>query len=167
MRRFLTTACFTVLGCSVALAQDGVSSWGTSGDWEILIDPDVGNGCYMQKAFEDGTLVQVGAVPDRQGGFFAAMNAKWAEITDGQEGVLTFDFGDAKFAGDALGVTRAGLPGGYAFFDNPKFADEFGKRNTVKVSAKGGEMIEFSLKGSQKAIAAVRACQEEQPKQEP
>ena len=78
MHRFLTTACFSVLSCSVAFAQDGVASWGTSGDWEILVDPDVGHGCFMQKAFDDGTLVLVGAVPDRQGGFFAALNAEWS-----------------------------------------------------------------------------------------
>ncbi|WP_133057643.1 hypothetical protein [Falsiruegeria litorea] len=142
-------------------------SWNTSGDWEILIDPEVGNGCFMQRTFQDGTTVQVGAVPDRQGGFFAALNSNWTEITEGQEGVLTFDFGDAKFAGDALGVIRGGIPGGYAFFDNPAFVDEFGKRSAVKVMGKGGQSIELNLKGSQKAVAAVRACQDEQPKQEP
>ncbi|GAB5439399.1 hypothetical protein [Falsiruegeria mediterranea] len=167
MKVFLATACFGVLSCGAALAQDGVSSWGNSGDWDIMVDPDVGHGCFMQKSFDDGTVVQVGAVPDRQGGFFAALNAAWTEITDGQEGVLTFDFGDAKFAGDALGVIRHGVPGGYAFFDNPKFVDEFGKRNAVKVTGKSGQSIEVDLKGSQKAIAAVRACQDEQPKQEP
>ncbi|WP_164659105.1 hypothetical protein [Tropicibacter sp. Alg240-R139] len=167
MYRFLSTACFTVLSCAGALAQGGALSWGSSGDWEVLIDPDVGHGCFMQKAFDDGTLVQVGAVPDRQGGFFAALNAKWTEIEDGQEGVLTLDFGDAKFAGDALGVIRGGIPGGYAFFDNPKFVDEFGKRSLVTVTGKGGQSVEIDLKGSQKAIVAVRACQDEQPKQEP
>ena len=116
MKVFLATACFGILSCGAALAQDGFTSWGNSGDWDIMVDPEVGYGCFMQKSFDDGTVVQVGAVPDRQGGFFAALNAAWTEITDGQEGVLTFDFGDAKFAGDALGVIRNGVPGGYAFF---------------------------------------------------
>jgi len=143
------------------------AQWGASGDWDIYIDPTVGNGCFMQRASEDGTVVQIGAEPDARGGFFAVLNAAWTDITADQEAVMTFDFGDAKFAGDAKGVIKDGLPGGYAFFDNPKFVDEFGKRLTVTVSGEDGRAVEISLAGSQKAIAAVRACQEEQPKQEP
>lgn len=167
MRKLPAIVVVTVVSCGAALAQEGMTPWGDAGAWQILIDPEVGNGCFMQRTFEDGTTVHVGAVPDRQGGFFAAMNPKWTEIAEGQEGVLVFDFGDAKFGGAALGIMRAGLPGGYAFFDNPAFVDEFGKRNSVQVAAKQGDPIEFDLKGSKKAIAAVRACQAEQPKQEP
>lgn len=155
----------TIFG-SVAWANTS-SPWGTSGDWEILINPEVGYGCFMQRTSPDGTVVQVGAEPDKQGGFFAVLNAGWTEITDGEEAVLTFDFGDAKFAGDAKGVIKGDLFGGYAFFDNPKFVDEFGKRTKVTVSGEGDRQVEISLKGSQKAIQALRACQKEQPKQEP
>ena len=66
-----------------------------------------------------------------------------------------------------LGSFAMAFPAAMRFFDNPKFVDEFGKRNAVKVTGKSGQSIEVNLKGSQKAIEAVRACQDEQPKQEP
>ena len=42
--------------------------WGTAGDWVIRIDPAVGNGCVADRNFPDGTLMQIGALPERSGG---------------------------------------------------------------------------------------------------
>jgi hypothetical protein len=158
---------------SAVLAQAGTdaepvghTTWGKSGDWEILIDSNVGNGCYMEKTFENGTLVQVGIVPDRDGGFFAAYNADWREIEDGDAGTVRFDFGDALFGGDVVGVVKGDLRGGYAFFNNPAFIKEFAKRNTVEITAKWGSAIEIGLKGTSNAIKAVLKCDSEQPKSE-
>ena len=138
--------------------------WGASGDWAILINPDAGNGCYMEKTFEDGTLVQVGILPDRNGGFFAAYNAGWSDIEDGDSGTVRFDFGDALFGGEVVGVLRGDLRGGYAFFNNPAFVEEFGKRNNVKIS--WGGATEINLKGTRRAIGAVLKCDSEQPESE-
>lgn len=145
-----------------ALAEP-LTHWGDSGDWEILIDAETGNGCLAQRQQEDGVVVQVGSVPNKNGGFFAAMHADWTDIEEGVENTLKFDFGDAKFKGDGMGVIRSGLPGGYAFFDNPNFVQEFGKRNSVKVWGEKERVVEISLAGTKKAIDAVLACQKEQP----
>ena len=154
-----------VIVCIVgtSAAADELATWGESGKWQILIDPAAGNGCLAQRSFEDGTLVQIGAEPARSGGFFAAYNADWSDIEDGAVGVVNFDFGDAKFAGEATGRVAQDLPGGYAFFDNPNFVTEFGKRQTVKISGKSGREVEIDLTGSMKALGSVQACQKEQP----
>jgi len=75
-----------------AAAAEELVSWGTSGEWTILVDPAVGNGCLMQKQFEDGTLVQFGTVPDRKGGFVAVYNPDWTGIEDGVTGTVKFEF---------------------------------------------------------------------------
>jgi len=147
-----------------AVAASDFSDWGAAGAWKILVDPTNGNGCLAQKTFDDGTVIQIGGVPVRKGGFFAAYHADWTDIEAGAAGVLTFDFGDARFAGDVVGKIADGIPGGYAFFDNPAFVDEFAKRNSVKFSGERGKGAEISLAGTTKALAAVRACQKEQPK---
>ncbi|MBE1285549.1 MAG: hypothetical protein GJ676_19710 [Rhodobacteraceae bacterium] len=156
------SATYLVLSAVSVLASD-IRPWGEVGSWSIEVDPSVGQGCFAQRQFDDGTLVQIGTVPEQAGGFFAAYNAGWSQIADGQEGLIKFDFGDAKFAGDAVGRHRDDLFGAYAFFDNPEFVSEFAKRNSVKVSGEGGTEIEFSLSGTGKAIEAVLACQAEQP----
>jgi len=147
---------------TVASAQ-GHAVWGEAGGWRILVDPSTGNGCLAERAFEDGTLVQIGTDPSREGGFFAAYNADWTNIEDGAPGVVNFDFGDARFAGDVLGKIYNTLPGGYAFFDNPSFVAEFAKRRSVKVSGESGRIIEINLTGTAKAIETVLKCQGEQP----
>lgn len=143
-------------------AQTAHEKWGQAGEWEILIDPDVGNGCYMQRTMEDGTLVQVGFVPDRNGGFFAAYNAAWTDIENGAAGTVQFDFEASLFGGDYVGSVVDGMPGGYAYFNNPEFIKEFGKRDAVSITGGKGNALDFRLTGTMKAINATRNCDAEQ-----
>ncbi len=159
MRVLVAIMCFV----GVSASASDLETWGEMGAWEILVDAAVGNGCLAQRVFEDGTLVQIGAEPARNGGFFAAYNAEWSDIENGATGVVNFDFGDARFAGDVVGKIDQDLPGGYAFFDNPNFVTEFGKRQSVKISGESSRLVEIDLTGSKRAIEAVLACQEEQP----
>lgn len=152
-----------LFSASAAFATDLVP-WGESGDWTILIDPATGNGCLMEKTLNDNTLVQIGAVPNRQGGFFGVYNPAWDDIKDGAEGVIRMDFGDALFEGAVEGKIINGIPGGFAFFDNPNFVDEFAKRDRlIATGKKSGHSVEIDLKGTAKGLSAVRACQKEQP----
>ena len=150
-----------LLFCALAgttLAQ-GVQDYGVSGDWAIKVNPENGNGCFMQKSFESGTLVQIGFVPDKEGAFFAVYNAEWTNIVAGDTSQLLFDFGDSRFQGAVVGVLLDEVPGGYAFFDNPAFASEFGKRLSVTLHGQSGRTETIDLAGSQRAIAAVKDCQ--------
>lgn len=164
MLKHLTTIAVILMAAEAVTAAEEIKTWGESGDWSILVDPTVGNGCLAQRIFDDGTQVQIGAEPSRDGGFFAAYNAGWTNIEEGETGIVSFDFGDARFAGDVVGRLWDGLPGGYAFFDNPNFVTEFGKRNSVKISGEKGRLVEIDLSGTKRAIDAVLACQKEQPK---
>lgn len=152
---------FCITGAFAAASE--LETWGDSGIWQILIDASVGNGCLAQRSFDDGTLVQIGAHPAQSGGFFAAYNFEWTDIQNGAVGIVSFNFGDERFAGDVVGKIRQGLPGGYAFFDNPNFITEFAKRQTVTVSGESGRLLEIDLTGSKTAIDSILACQKEQP----
>lgn len=116
----------------------------------------------MESLLDDGTLVQFGIAPDRNGGFFAAYNANWTDIAEGQVGALLFDFGPTIFGGEFVGRVENGRPGGYAFFNNPEFVKEFGKRNAVSVKDQNAGTLDFKLTGTMKAINAVRNCDAEQ-----
>ena len=140
-------------------------TWGESGDWVIKVDASVGNGCYMERTTEDGTLVQVGIVPDLEGGFFAAYNSAWDGIEAGVKGTVYFDFGASLFGGEYVGSTNGDMVGGYAFFNNPEFIKEFARRNEVVIEGDRGNALDFKLTGTLKAINAVRNCDAEQPKQ--
>lgn len=151
-----------VIAATSATAQEK-PLWKTIGKWDVLIDPSNGNGCFAQRQFEDGTTVQMGAVPSKSGGFFAAYNTEWVDIEIGEAGLLKFDFGDALFGGDVVGQMNGDIPGGYAFFDNPNFVTEFTKRVKVSVTGPEGKTVEVDLTGTSNAINGVKKCQDEQP----
>lgn len=161
MLRMISIAMLPLFAGALQAAEP--SLWKEVGNWTIHVDPAAGNGCFARREFDDGLVVEVGAVPKDAGGFFAAYNPAWTTIEDGAAGVVSFDFGDAKFEGDVVGIIRDGLPGGYAFFDNPEFTSEFGKRTSVSVSGENGTEVEVDLTGTSDAIEAVKACQAEQP----
>ncbi len=164
MHRFLVVALLLIQASAIS-AEPQTEAWGQSGDWTIRVNPTVGNGCFAEKDFANGTLIQIGFVPARRGGFLAAYNTAWSDISEGQEDVLRIDFGDALFEGAVIGKVNDGTPGGYAFFDNPKFVDEFRKRNSLILSGRNsGHRIEINLKGTSRALSLVEACQQQQPK---
>jgi len=146
-------------------AQDqlpALPQWGTAGDWIIRIDPAVGNGCLADRNFPDGTLLQIGALPERGGGFFGVYNIIWTQIRDGQTGDVDFTFPDGQFAGRGVGDHRGYLQGGQVFFDNENFLDELSRAQEVTVTGRGEGSVTIDLTGSAKAIEALRSCQAEQ-----
>ncbi|SMP30970.1 hypothetical protein [Shimia sagamensis] len=157
MTHLRLSLCLSLLMPTFVAAQ-AHPEFATVGDWTVRSNPANGNGCYMEKTFESGTLVQIGVVPDQNGAFFAAYNAAFGGVVDGEAGSVLFDFGDSRFQGDAVGAHFAGLPGGYAFFDNPEFASEFGKRTSVLVQGGSGETEDLDLSGSMKGLHSIKAC---------
>ncbi len=144
-----------------AMAQTH-ADYGMSGEWAIRTNPSNGNGCYMEKQFDSGSLVQIGAVPDRDGAFFAVYNPAFLGVVEGEVGSVLLDFGDSRFQGEVVGAFFEGLPGGYAFFDNPEFASEFGKRTSVRVQGDSGAAEDIDLSGSMRGLEMIRTCQAEQ-----
>ncbi|MDJ0859804.1 MAG: hypothetical protein QNJ03_12030, partial [Dinoroseobacter sp.] len=98
-------------------------TWGSAGDWAIKLREGPVNTCYATRELQDGSRVEIGFAPDRGRGYFAIYNADWTHIQDGQDGVVEFDFGNARFAGESVGRIENGFPGGYAAFNNPAFVD--------------------------------------------
>lgn len=158
------------LGCVVlaicllpgaAIAQAS-KIWGESGRWVIRENPDGGNGCYMESRLEDGTVVQFGLIPDRDGGFFAAFHVDWNDITVGDTIAVKLDFAAKRFSGEAKGLTRGELLGGYAFFDNPNVLTEFAKNTTMTIIDDKDRTVAVDLTGTARAMQAIEACQQQQ-----
>lgn len=130
--------------------------------WTIRINEAAGNGCMMEKYFDDGTLFQVGAIPAENGGFFAAYNKAWTQIEDGASGSVHFDFDGERFGGAAVGKVSGDWHGGYAFFNNPNLAYDFARKYDVTISGGETALTTVDLTGSFKAVEEVLKCQSEQ-----
>lgn len=158
MLRFLVLLTLPFFGLPAA-----ANSWGTSGDWAINLRDGPVSTCYATREFLDGTRVEIGFAAELTRGYVAIYNADWTHIEDGQEGIVEFDFGDARFAGEAVGRIENGFPGGYALFNNPDFTDAFARRQNVRIIGREGAEFELDLTGTRNAISQIRACQAEQP----
>lgn len=140
----------------------GLQPWGQSGDWSVLVDPSVGNGCLIQKDFDEGFRIRLGYVPDRAGGFFAALSEDWGHVEPGSKGLVRFISDRDKFAGEVEGIEDGSMRGGWAFFNNPEFAEELAKRRSITVIGPNGGEFDIDLTGSARAINEARRCQSEQ-----
>jgi len=152
-----------VIAASVAGATADFKAWGQSGDWSVLVDADTGNGCLIQKDFEDGIRVRFGYLPDRAGGYFAALSREWTHIEAQTTGIVKFLTDEAKFAGEVEMFEEDGWFGGLAFFNNPALTEELAKRRSITVIGPQGGTFDVDLTGTARAIAAMKECQSAQP----
>lgn len=156
--------CFTVLVFALFpnLAFPG-EIWKELELWTIRIVTSDTSRCFASRTLDDGSQVQIGAEPTLDGGYFAIYNPAWTHIKDGQEGTVEFDFGRSRFGGDAIGKIENDVPGGYAFFNNPAFVQEFARSQTVTIIGNNGTEFELDLTGTSRAVRGVLACQDAQP----
>ncbi|WP_133169947.1 hypothetical protein [Shimia abyssi] len=160
----LATA-FAVSGWTFANAETHEPSaevWSKSGDWLIFVDdPELG-GCFMERSFEDGTIMRLGLKLISHEGYFVVLNKDWKDIQEGQAGEIFFDFGDEVFGGDAIGIIDGESHGGWAEFNNPELVSELANGFSFVVSGSAKIGFEYALKGTKRAIAEMDACRVEQ-----
>ncbi|MEM9393289.1 MAG: hypothetical protein AAGA38_05500 [Pseudomonadota bacterium] len=163
MKRLLTC-----LYLALATAPSAAEEWGSTGLWKILLRDGPVNTCYAMRQLPDESIVEIGFARERGRGYFAIYNAAWTHLEDGRKGVVEFDFGNARFAGETVGRIENGFPGGYAAFNNPAFVDAFARGRSVKIIGTEGAEFELDLTGTHRAIAEIRTCaaaQGDRPKQ--
>ena len=154
----------SVFAFAATAHAETIQDWGEAGRWKIRIDSESGNGCFMETSVEDGTIVRFGEVPNRSGGFFAIYNSEWTDIVVGEEASVMLEFDAKQFSGNAIGDARDGVPGGYAFFNNPNVRGEFSRSRTMIIHGDKGHTASVDLSGTSKAVQAVEACQKQQTK---
>lgn len=142
-------------------------TWGVSGNWQLSVDALAGNGCFMERQFDDGIMVRLGNLPQREGYFLAVLSQSWIDIVEGETAGIDVDFTDDLFAGEAVGIVEGEWHGGHIFFNNPEFLDLFARSDALAVGLTGQEMFEIPLDGTSKALVELRTCQKSQALQEP
>jgi hypothetical protein len=140
-----------------ASAED-LTKWSDAGEWQIFVDEDVGNGCLMEKFFEDGSRVRIGYLPERSGGFLSVANQSWTDMTEDESFTVRIDLDDVSFGGEVENIVDGDWRGGYAFFNNPAFLDEFARRNEITITGPKDNPVSYSLAGTSKALSALKEC---------
>lgn len=161
MRKAFGAVAISALFAGAALAQDLVP-YGEAGGFAVMIDPTLGNGCFLTSDFEDGSTVRIGFDRTAGKGYVAAFNNAWGEIVDAQEYPVTFFLDDQQYDGTAVGVHLSDVPGAVIYFDSVDFLADLAARQTMSLVNEGEEVMVIDLTGTDEAIGQTIACQEEQ-----
>ncbi|MGR3805469.1 hypothetical protein [Marinibacterium profundimaris] len=156
------TAAFTVaagLAAALTPAAQAQEAWKTVGDWNIVVEENAGNGCLMEKTFDNGILLQFGLLPLRDGGFFAAYSEDWTFIEEGAKAPVSFLFEGVEFNGESEGYIDGPWYGGFVFTNNVALVYEFAKKTQMTVTAGDNPPVTLSLDGTLKGVEELINCQ--------
>lgn len=129
------------------------------GDWYVLSDPNMKNGCLAQVALSDGSTLRLGLGKPGDGkGYVSSFNPAWAQFKKGEPYEITMTFGDMTYVGKGRGEELAGMPGVVVEADNLQLLSDLANAKSVNLSA-GGPGLDVDLTGSFDALAKALECQ--------
>ncbi|MCL4066977.1 hypothetical protein M3484_10375 [Pseudomonas sp. GX19020] len=131
---------------------------GEAGGWEIYRDANMGGGCYMMSAFEDGSIVQVGFDLKEDAAFMAVFNSDWTDISDGKAYPMTIDLDGQEWEADGHGVSDHEIGGIIVLIENEEFITDLALKNTLSLSNSDGEVALLDLTGTRDAVIATADC---------
>jgi len=142
-------------------AQDSVL-WKNVGDWEVSIDPTIGNGCYAVASWNGGTVLRIGLNPQDDNFYVLIGNDSWTSLKPEESYDLQIQF-DRRNAWD---VSANGLqfnPGETVYLHATSskfdFIREFMRGSKMKISYNGKKIDTLKLRGSSRAFKEVMNCQ--------
>lgn len=166
MTRLLSTAALFCLSAGVVTAQPFQPKGNVEG-WNVFFNEATG-GCFME-ASQDPLVVQLGTEAAMLGegegesfGFLAVYTTNAdAVIEQGEIWPIVIEIDGNLFAGEAQGVVREDVRGGFVVSSDPSFAEDLASGSTMNIVTPAGTVVEVSLAGTMSAMEAVRACQAE------
>jgi len=140
-------------------AQDLIDKGFVAG-WNVMVDPQMGNGCLIQNIYEDLSVVRIGYDAEHNRGYFVVFNKAWGQIDKGKTYDMTFDLDGQTFDAKATGFYLGKVPGAGVFFDDRSFVEAIAKHKVMTVFGQAGaKVMAIDLTGSGKAIEYARKCQ--------
>lgn len=135
--------------------------WGEAGGWDVMVDPSLGDGCLIQAAYNDGSVVRIGFDRTQGNGYVTAFNEAWEGIEEGVTYPIAFDLDGQEYDGEATGMYLEDVPGADIAFSNPDFLFDLAQKYTMTLYNEHGEVMAIDLEGSYLGLEATIACQEE------
>ena len=153
---------FAGLALTTPLAAQELASWDQVAGWDVMVDPSLGNGCLIQAAYQDASVVRIGFDQINESGYITAFNENWGDIVEGEAYDILFDLDGQTYEGVAHGLYLADVPGADIYFDSPDFLWDIAARQTMTLFNDSGEVMAIDLTGTMVALDAALTCQEQQ-----
>ncbi len=169
MFKQLTLALGLSLVAAIPVAAQN-QMWGTVGNWEIAIDPEIDNGCYAITSWNGGTSMRIGRNPQSQNFYFLIGNESWSSLRPDASYDVQIEFGNYP----TWDVTAVGFQfdQGRSVFLHAQstqmdFIDEFQAAPNMRILFDGAEIDNLKLTDSRSAWNEVERCQKEMTQQPP
>jgi hypothetical protein len=160
----LIAACLCIFGLMLAPAKAGEKStpWAKSGEWDIMVDDSMGNGCFMLASWTRGEILRVGFdnSNNNKKGYVMIANTAWRSVEIGKEYDLTFKFdGDDPWSGTFRATKLGALTVLVVYFSKPELLKDFGAKQGLTVYYDGKFVTRLPLTGSYAAMQTLVDCQ--------
>lgn len=159
MKRLLALGLLLV---STSAFAQSLEPYGSVGGWDVMIDPSLGNGCLIQAAYQDGSVVRIGFDRTQGNGYVTVFNEGWGDIEDGKTYPVRFDLDGQSYNGEAKGIHLNGVPGADISFDSSDFLFDIAKKYTMTLYNDAGKIMAIDLGGTYAGLEAAMKCQGEQ-----
>jgi hypothetical protein len=156
----LVVAGFAASTIATPVSAQSLESWGEVAGWEVMIDPTLGDGCLIQAAYQDGSVVRIGFDRIEGAGYVTAFNDNWGDIEEGATYAIEFELDNESYNGEARGIYLNGVPGADIYFTNPEFLFDLARRYTMTLYHEGEEVMAIDLEGSYAGLEAAIECQD-------
>lgn len=159
-----TALALATLSATAAGAQS-FETYGTEGDWQIVVNDAMGPGCLAIRKFRNPTSqVQLGidATRPEKSGYIAIYVEDAAGIEADEEIPASFDVDGQVFEGTFTGQQTRGFGGAFVPVNNAEFIYDLANKETLTISYGEGNRVIVGLDGTDAAFAALRSCQEAQ-----
>ena len=155
-------ALLTSFALSAPAFGQQLTTWGAAGDWDVMVDSSLGNGCLIQSAFTDGSVVRIGLDVTAGSGYLTAFNQNWGAIEVGETYPITFDVDGSVYEGEAKGIWLDDMPGADIYFDSEDFMFDLAAKQTLTLYHDGTEVMSIDLAGTMLGLEEVLICQDAQ-----
>jgi hypothetical protein len=149
-------------GVPASAAADDPIRWGKVSGWDVMIDPTLGNGCFIYTLYDAGTELRLGFDPDNGEAYMMVGNAKWGSIEEGKDYDIEVKMDrDSPWLATATGANMGGLPILWASTDEPNFLVDFAKKKGLQVIYQGKTIASLNLSGTYAAVSEMLKCQDQ------
>jgi hypothetical protein len=147
-------------------AQDTVQ-WGSTGNWQIWIDPTMGNGCFAYVSYQDGSFFRSGFDMTDDSAYVFFSDPDWQSLVPGDTYDLRVYFDPLGSYWDASALAQK-FDDGTLFLrfntSDAKLLEDIMKADVARVDYNGREIANYTLMGSHQALLGVVECQDEADK---
>jgi hypothetical protein len=157
----LAAAFLCFAGLTIVPASAAEPLWANVGDWSILVDRSLGNGCFMISSYTRGTYLRIGIDnTNNKNGYVMIGNEAWQSIEAGKEYKLSLEFNDeTPWIGTFRAITMGDVTVLFNPFNKPEFLREVGAKQKLTILYDDKVVTTLPLTGSYAAVQSLIECQ--------